>query len=383
MKNIVKSLVAVLGIAVFITACKKDPPLLTFLPSTGITLELASRANVAPDVEDSSRAGIFFRWNNPNMATALTNVRFITEVDVADGNWENAIRSTTFGRFSDSVINKTMNAFLLEKGFGFREVVNMKARTIASYSNNNDMVFSNPVNFTFRTYKVPPRVPLPATGKLFIVGSATEGGWGTNPVPVPRQEFARLDETTWAGVFQLYGGGEYLVIPVNGQWQKYSLSDNSIPGIENGGEFGKELPKNFKGPLTDGLYKITLDFQRGVFKVEPFTLQHGLPNQLVMVGNATPGGWANNANNPQKLRQLNSAVWEMQRIRLTANEPYLILPEPGSWSKKYGVPDRNLPSARLSGPFKPEGQDFRAPTETGDYRIIMNFVTETYQLTKL
>jgi hypothetical protein len=382
MKNILKSFLVVLSVAVFIAACKKDPPLLTFKPSNGVGLELASRAQVNPDPVDSNRFMVQLRWSNPMMATSLSNVRFISELDVVDGQWESPIRSTTFGSFSDSFQVKAINQYLLAKGYGFGETVTMKARIIASYSNNNDMVYSNNVNFTFRTYKVPPRVPLPTTGKLFLVGSATENSWG-NPVPVPRQEFARLDETTWAGVFKLFGGGQYLVLPVNGQWQKYSLTDNTKPGIEEGGEFGQELPDNFKGPLTDGLYKITLDFQRGQFKVEPFTQQHGLPTQLVVVGGASPWGWNNSADNPQRFTQLNSAEWQINSINLKADDGYLILPTPGDWGRKYGVPNRDLETARISGPFIPEGQDFKSPREAGNYRIRMNFVTETYQLTKL
>jgi starch-binding outer membrane protein SusE/F len=382
MKNIFKSFLALLSVAVFIAACKKDPPLLNFKPSNGLTLELTTRAEVLPSPNDGERFSVRFRWSNPNMATSLSNVRFNTEIDINSGNWEDPIRSTTFGTFSDSFQSKTINDYLLAKGYGFGETVTMKARTVAAYSNNNDMVSSNIVNFTFRTYKVPPKVALPGSGRLFLVGSATEGSW-SNPVPVPRQEFARLDETTWAGVFNLFGGGQYLVLPVNGQWQKYSLADNSKPGIEEGGEFGQELPDNFKGPLADGLYKITLDFQRGQFKVEPFTQQHGLPTQLVVVGGASPWGWNNSADNPQRFTQLNSAEWQINSINLKADDGYLILPTPGDWGRKYGVPNRDLESARISGTFVPEGQDFKSPREAGNYRIRMNFVTETYQLTKL
>ncbi|HSK12008.1 MAG TPA: hypothetical protein VK907_02280, partial [Phnomibacter sp.] len=66
-----------------------------------------------------------------------------------------------------------------------------------------------------------------------------------------------------------------------------------------------------------------------------------------------------------------------------ADDGYLILPTPGDWGRKYGVPNRNLESARISGPFVPEGQDFKSPLQAGNYRIRMNFATETYVLTPL
>lgn len=383
MKNIFKSLMAILSVAVVIAACKKDPPLLNFQPSTGLDLELTTRGEVTPVPSDSNRYSVRFRWNNPNMATSLQNVRFVTQIDVGNGQWENAISSTTFGRFADSFQSKTINAYLLSKGFGFGETVVMKARTIAAYSNNNDMVVSNQIDFTFRTYKIPPKIALPSSGRLFLVGSASDGGW-SNPVPVPTQEFARLDETTWAGVFNMSGGAEYLVLPVNGSWDnKFSVANKGLPNLNEGGEFGFNLPDNFPGPSNAGIYKVILDFQQGRFTVEPFTQQHGLPTQLVVVGGASPWGWNNSADNPQRFTQLNSAEWQINRINLRSDDGYLILPTPGSWDRKYGVPNRNLESARISGPFVPEGQDFKSPLEAGDYRIRMNFVTENYQLTKL
>jgi hypothetical protein len=245
------------------------------------------------------------------------------------------------------------------------------------------MQFSNVIPFTFRTYKIPPKVALPTTGRLYLVGGATQGGWG-NPVPTPTQEFARIDETTFAGVFNLKGGEQYLALPLNGNWDnKYSVQNTGLAGLEQGGDFGFNLPGNFPGPVADGIYKIIFDFQAGKFTVEPFTQVHGLPTTLVVVGGATPDGWTNGASNPQILTQLNAAEWQINSINLKANDGYLILPVPGSWDRKYGVPDNTIESARMEGPFIPEGRDFKSPTVAGDYRINMNFVTERYKLTKL
>jgi hypothetical protein len=45
--------------------------------------------------------------------------------------------------------------------------------------------------------------------------------------------------------------------------------------------------------------------------------------------------------------------------------------------------NNTLESAKMEGPFVPEGQDFKSPAVAGDYRILMNFVTGQYKLTKL
>jgi hypothetical protein len=70
---------------------------------------------------------------------------------------------------------------------------------------------------------------VPASGRLFIVGDGTAGGW-TNPVPVPTQELSRIDETTWGGIFQLTGGKSYLLLPTNNNvWDiKYGGTGTTI-----------------------------------------------------------------------------------------------------------------------------------------------------------
>jgi hypothetical protein len=118
-------------------------------------------------------------------------------------------------------------------------------------------------------YKVPPKVAPPSSKTLFLVGSATAGGWG-NPVPAPAQEFKMIDSVTYEGSFYLNGGGEYLMLPVNGSWDhKYSVAKNTVAGLNAGGDFGADLSDNFPGPAKTGRYKIRVDFQSGKFTVTP------------------------------------------------------------------------------------------------------------------
>jgi hypothetical protein len=382
MKNTYKILLAALSFVFVLAACTKEPPLFNFKPGVSPNLKIQS-ATLTPAPSDSSNFVLRLNWTNPNHATSLSNVRFITQVAMAGTNFASPIVSEVMGAFSDSMQAKVINSYVLANGAAFGTTVALETRVISAFSNNNDMQFSNVIPFTFRAYKIPPKVPLPTTGRLYLVGGATQGGWG-NPVPTPTQEFARLDETTFAGVFNLKGGEQYLALPLNGNWDnKYSVQNTGLAGLEQGGDFGFNLPGNFPGPVADGIYKIIFDFQAGKFTVEPFTQVHGLPTTLVVVGGATPDGWTNGASNPQILTQLNAAEWQINSINLKANDGYLILPVPGSWDRKYGVPDNTIESARMEGPFIPEGRDFKSPTVAGDYRINMNFVTERYKLTKL
>ncbi len=381
MKNTFKLILGFLAMVAVAASCTKEGPLFDnqTAGNFGFSLE---KTLLFPRAPDSNKFELQLSWNNARFATAFENVKYITEIDMEGNDFKNPLTKTILGSLSDSFQNKVINAFVLDRGTPFGEYARLQIRVTASYSNNNDQRVSGPIPFQFRAYKIPPRVALPTTQKLFLVGNATQGGWN-NPVPAPSQEFARLSETSWGGVFFLNGGGQFLVLPQNGSWdRKYSVQNSNLPGLAEGGVFGADLPGNFPGPANDGFYKIVLDFQQGTFTVEPFTGQHGLPSTLVVVGGASPGGWDNNANNTQRFSRLNSSEFQIT-INLKADDAYLILPTAGSWDRKFGVPNRSLESARLEGQIVAEGQDFKSPTEAGNYRINVNFVTGMYKLTKL
>lgn len=222
---------------------------------------------------------------------------------------------------------------------------------------------------------------MPASGKLFIVGGATAGGWN-NPVPAPSQEFSRIDETTFGGIFQLTAGQSYLLLPVNGSWAaKYGANGSNNSNNPAGDDFKAE-GGDMMAPAATGWYKMTVDFQTGKFSVVPFTQQHGLPNELFIVGDATPGGWNNPVPMPsQQFTRMNSTTFELT-IALTSGKNYLLLPENGNWGKKFGG-DGAASNTKLAGTFKPEGSDMPSPDISGNYKITINFFNNKYTLLKL
>jgi hypothetical protein len=210
-------------------------------------------------------------------------------------------------------------------------------------------------------------------------------------VPTPSQEFARLDETTFAGVFNLNGGKQYLVLPENGSWaSKFAVDDNSIPGLSTGGTFGFNVGSafnaNFPSPATSGWYKIVLDFQTGKFAVTPFTST--LPNNLFIVGSATTGdatGWNNPVPTPsQQFTRLNSVEFTLTLNNMVGGKQYLLLPENGSWANKYAVNDNSINGLSAGGEFGYNlSQNFPGPSANGNYKIEVNFATLKFKTTKL
>jgi starch-binding outer membrane protein SusE/F len=380
MKNISKLFFLATLLAAFAGCDKvKDLPVYGNGKAPALT---ASATTIAAIPADSLKNVLTLSWTWPDYATDTVNTKFVIQIDSTGKNFTKPASRTVYGKMSSTFTAKELNDILLAKGYAFNVPVDMDVRVISSYGNNNDQKISNTVKIKMTPYLIPPKVAVPASGKLFLVGSASQGGWN-NPVPVPSQEFAKLDATTYAGIFQLNGGSEYLLLPVNGDWShKYSVQDNTVSGLNQGGNFGYDLPQNIPGPTTSGMYRIVVDFQQGKFTVTPYT--GTLPSStLFIVGDATAGGWNNPVPVPsQQFTRVNSSVWQLT-LPLTGGKEFLVLPVNGDWSKKYALKDNTTAGISTGGEFgyhqdsqpAPDvfTQNFKSPATTGTYTITLNF----------
>lgn len=367
-----------------LTACDKADLLTQYKDGTAPALTLSS-SNIAPAPADSNKVVLTLTWSNPAYATDSGKVKYVVEIDSAGKNFSNPLSKTLTGTRSVSFTAKELNTFLVNKGYAFNKPVTMQARVVSSYSNNNERLPSSAVTLTMTPYKVPPKVELPASGKLYIIGGATQIGW-TNGGLAPTQELARLDETTFAGIFYLSAGQSYLLLPVNGSWDaKYGAIGANNTNNPSGDEF-KSGGGDLLAPATSGWYRVVVDFQSGKFSVTPYT--GTLPSgDLYIVGDATPGGWNNPVPVPsQKFTRVNSSVWEIT-LPLEGGKEFLVLPSNGEWNKKYAVKDNSIAGIDSGGEFgyHQDGQpapddfqkNFKAPATQGTYKITLNFAAPT------
>jgi len=386
----IKNIIGLTALAsLVLSSCDKEGDLPFYNEGKAVTVGTSTNS-VAASATDSQKVVLTVNWDSPNYATDEDNYKFLVQVDSAGRDWSKAVTREVMGEFTTEFTAKELNDIMLGFGFDFNKKYGLQLRVLSSYGNNNERYASNVVNLDGTPYKVPPKVALPASGTLLIVGSGTDFGWANNssdPYNVARG-FSKLDETTYAGIFRLVGGEQYLILPEYGNWdKKYALEKNNLPDIALAGSFGynenntSNFKDNFVTPASTGYYKITLDFQRGTFKVEAFTQEHGLPTQLVVVGDGTPQDWNNSVDNPYKFTRITSSKWE-QVVTLNAGKAYLVLPEPGNWDKKFGADDNSTEASKFAGVFKPQGSDFKTPGETAKYKITLEFSNNRYTVVK-
>ncbi len=140
------------------------------------------------------------------------------------------------------------------------------------------------------------------------------------------------------------------------------------------------LGANGSVPQFSNVIKMTVTPYLDVTVVLPFT------GDLYIIGNATPGGDATGWNNPvptpsQKFTKTSSTTYEIT-INLFGGKEFLILPDNGSWANKYAVKASAV--TKDGGDFGYNlGDNFPGPSVTGLYKIVLNFKTGKYTVTKI
>ena len=371
------------AIVTLFAACEKKVDDLPLYKS-GISPTLTSSlATVAPLPADSLKTALTLNWNWPFFAADSTTAKYVVEIDSSGRNFSKAVSKTVIRSLSTAYTSKELNTILLGYGFSFGVGYDMDIRITASYGNNNDQTRSNTIKVKMTPYKIPPRVVPPTSNKLFIVGNATAGGWN-NPVPTPTQELTRIDSVTYAGIIDFSAGGEFLLLPVNGDWSaKFAVQDKTVPGLNTGGSFGfnagTAFNDNFPGPAAAGKYRLVIDFQLGKFTVTPFT--GTLPNNLFIVGDATPGGWNNPVPVPtQQLTRESNAQFSIT-LPFVGGKEFLLLPVNGDWSNKYAIMDKNAAGITAGGDFGYNLNDnFKGPLTSGSFKLTVNFITGKFRI---
>jgi starch-binding outer membrane protein SusE/F len=274
MKNIFQKLFFPSILLLLISSCDKKQNLDYLLGGTAPVLSANKTGTIPLSFANKDLEAVTFTWTNPayqfTTGESSHDVSYILEIDTTGSNFSNPNRKiiSISKDLSYTVTQNDLNDYLLntiqlKPGMSH----NVEFRVTASLDNNSALLKSNVLKFAITPYAIPPKVDPPASGHLYIVGSATTGGW-PNPVPVPSQEFTKVSPTFYTITVPLSGGGSFLFIPVNGDWGiKYGGTGGSNNSNNVNGDDFKTGGSDLLAPPTSGNYRIDVDFQRGKFTV--------------------------------------------------------------------------------------------------------------------
>lgn len=271
MKNMIGFGLSFAMAGLMLSGCEKDEQKVYFEGATAPVLS-ASTANVVLTPATVNNEAISFAWTNPEYqfttGVSSQDVSYALEIDTLGGNFNSKIKSVTsiakdlVKSFTVDAINKMMGNDML---LTFGKKYTMEARVVATLRSSSVPQTSNKVSFTATPFAPPPKVELPTTGKLFLVGDASPGGWA-NPVPAS-QEFTKVSDTKYQLTVALSGGKSMLMLPLNGSWgDKYGFDGANNSNVAEGDNL-KRGGGDIKVPPANGTYKIVADFQIGKFTI--------------------------------------------------------------------------------------------------------------------
>jgi hypothetical protein len=274
MKKIIKTLFLFSLLVALFASCKKDENKVYFEGGTSPVLSTSVTADSLPlSYSNRDKAALNLSWTNPNYGfnTGISSqdVSYQIEIDTSGANFTSATKQTVSVTkdLSKSFLVSEFNGYLLNQ-LQLTSAVshNIEIRVKSFLSNVAVELYSNVLKYKVTPYAIPPVVNPPSAGNLYIVGSATDGGWN-NPVPLPNQQFTKIDNLHFEITVPLTGGNEYLFLPLNGDWGHKFACKKTADQSPAGGDFGYDFSDNFPGPAASGNYKIVVDFQRGKYSV--------------------------------------------------------------------------------------------------------------------
>ncbi len=264
-----------LFLLIILSSCKKEENKIYYEGGTAPSLSASKTGTIPLSFANKDQEAVKLSWTNPDykFTTGLSsqNVNYQLEIDTTGANFTNPQKKiiSISSDLSLSITQNDLNDYLLNQLQLTAATPHNIEMRIKSAIGNVVPLYSNVLKFAVTPYVIPPKVTPPASGKLYITGSATPGGWmGSPAAELVSQKFTQVSPTLYVlNSIALTGGGSYLFVPLYGDWgAKYGgLGANNTNNV-NGDDF-KPNGGDLLAPATSGNYKIEVDFQRGKFTV--------------------------------------------------------------------------------------------------------------------
>jgi starch-binding outer membrane protein SusE/F len=262
------------SLLVLAISCKKAETKDFFEGGTPPALSADRSGTIPLSFATQDQEAISLTWTNPDymFTTGISShdVVYLLEIDTTGSNFTNPNRKSISlsGDLSISMTQSQLNDYLLNQlVLAVNQPHNIEMRVTASISNTVPLA-SNVLKFTGVTpYSIPPKVTPPASGTLYIVGSAVSYGWANPVTDAVAQQFTQKSATDYQITIPIIGNGEYKFISVNGLWdsdKQWSIATEQPSGDPSTLSYDlSPNGANARAPLASGNYLIDVDFQRG------------------------------------------------------------------------------------------------------------------------
>lgn len=257
------------AIIALLFGCEKKDKLVVYENGTAPVLTASKTSSMVFEKANADSNALTFSWTNPdysfNTGISSLNVNYLLEIDTTGSNFTNPSRAQVAisSDLSKTFTVKELNTLLNGMNLNFGTAHQVEFRLTATLMNSSVPLYSNVIKITITPY-LDTKYPVPS--KLYIIGSATPGGWD-NPVP-DSQEMTLINAYTYQITIALSAGNSYLFIPVNGSWgAKYGFDGDNNKNSTSGDNFKPE-GGDILAPSTSGVYTITVDFKTGKWTVQ-------------------------------------------------------------------------------------------------------------------
>jgi hypothetical protein len=270
MNKINKIAVLSLLAAFIFTSCKREISTIYYKGGTPPVLTVTEVANV--EYANADETALILNWTNPNYqfttGVSSQNVNYTILIDTVGSNFSKAYPISVSENLSYTITVSQMNDIMQNQMNLLPAMAHdLQIKVVAALANGSVPLSSDSVEYTATPYVIPPKVTPPASGTLYIVGSAVAGGWN-NPIAesnVNSQQFTQVSPTDYKLTTQIIGDGEYKFVGVNGSWdQQWSVQTEQASGDPS--TLSADLyfnGANCRAPLASGTYIIDVDFQKG------------------------------------------------------------------------------------------------------------------------
>ncbi|MEP7165287.1 MAG: SusE domain-containing protein [Ferruginibacter sp.] len=274
MKKIISQLFFPFLLAVVFISCKKDENKVFYEGGTNPVLSASATGPFVLDILQKNDPLLTFTWTNPDyhFTTGLSSqdINYTIQIDSAGKNFSSPglAEIAVPNDLSKLITVGELNAKLLAMGIIENTTGDAEIRLKSAFSNGAGVLYSNIIKITATPYL---DVIWPVPANLYITGSATPASWqcGCGEPELLSQKFTKVSSSKFELTIKLNGANSYLLLPVYGSWShKYGgLGANNSNNVD--GDNFKPEGGDLLSPPTTRIYKITVDFKTGKFKVDP------------------------------------------------------------------------------------------------------------------